>query len=117
MVEVSDKSVSIVLGGKTFVVRPLTLRQIRDIEVTNKREYESNVDSIANVLDVILKRDHADKLPEGGVLDLEISREEIANAAEAVTKLTGGGGDATVGEAEAATPAVAAEIGNTALVA
>jgi hypothetical protein len=86
----SPDPITITLQGQSFVIRPLTLRQVRDNEVFSAQTIQSNVEHIAGILDILLKRDHAAELPEGGVLDMEITRDEIGAAAEAITRLTGG---------------------------
>jgi hypothetical protein len=102
----SIEPVTIVLAGKPFVIRPLTLRQVRDIELLSNVPSESNVEKVARVLDVLLKRDHSAELGEGGVLDMEISRDELSAAATAVQILSGARD--RPGEAKAA-PSVAAD--------
>jgi hypothetical protein len=97
--------VTITLEGKQFAIRPLTLRQVRDIELYTAQGITSNVEHIAGILEILLKREHADELPPGGVLDMEITKDEIGAAAEAITRLTGG--DSRAGEAQAAQPVAA----------
>jgi hypothetical protein len=96
--------VDITLAGKTFTVRPLTLRQIRDIEVLSARQTESRVDQIAGILDIVLRREHAADLPEGGVLDMEVDRDELEAATRAIRSLSGMTA-AKSGEAQPAPPA------------
>lgn len=98
--------VDITLAGETYTVRPLTLRQLQDIEVLTSQPAASQVGRIAGILDIVLRRDHSDRLPEGGVLDLEVTRDELEEAANAVRKLSSPEG-AQSGEAEAAKPAAA----------
>lgn len=98
--------VEITLAGESYVIRPLTLRQVQEIELLTSKPAESQVGRIAGILDIVLKRDHSDGLPEGGVLDLEVSRDELAKAAAAVRTLSAPEG-IPAGEAEAAKPAAA----------
>jgi hypothetical protein len=97
--------VEITLGGTPFTIRPLTLRQTRDIEiVTSKADFATQTDRLVAILDVVLKRDHADKLPGEGVIDMEVLPSELQAAATAIKGLAGMK-DAPAGEEKAATPA------------
>jgi hypothetical protein len=97
--------VDITLGGETFEIRPLTLRQTRDIEIVTARgDYATQTDRLVAILDVVLRRDHADRLPADGAIDMEVMPSELQAAAVAIKTLAGMR-DVPAGEAEAATPA------------
>ncbi len=94
----------ITLGGNEFEIRPLTLRQTRDIEVATAQKYPTNTDLLCAILDIVLKRDYAEKIPEGGVIDMEVELSELSDAAGKIRKLAGMEA-AQAGEAKAASPA------------
>lgn len=97
--------VTITLADKSYSIRPLTLRQTRDIEVaTSKTDYPSHTDQLCAILDAVLRRDHEAALPEGGVLDMEVTMPELHEAASQIKKLAGMQ-VVPAGEAKAAPPA------------
>lgn len=83
---------TITLGDKSWLIRPLTLRQIRELSplVTGTAASEVNsVDLMIAMLCVALRRDHeADANPEA-LLELETSLPEFKETQAAIMRLSG----------------------------
>ncbi len=84
--------ITIALGGRTFLVRPLTLRQLRNIlpafaraaDFSDERGFDGALDIIA----AAVSRDAPD-VTRDGLLDLEASPAELAGALAAIARLSG----------------------------
>ena len=95
------------LGGREWPVRPLTLRQVQEIEpilMSNAAETKGNVAAALAIVAIALGRDHADAAASLG--DIEATAPEIGAAMATVLRLGGfietpAQGDAGPGEAQA----------------
>ncbi|WP_395664653.1 hypothetical protein [Methylocella sp.] len=93
---------SIVLGGRTFTVRPLTLRQVQEIEPillgASGGETGGHVAAALAILVVALRRDDPQAAETLG--EIEATAPEAAAAMEVVLRLGGflPAGDAAPGE-------------------
>jgi len=93
----------ICLGDKSWKVRPLTLRQVRDIEpLTLQATPGQSIGMAIKVISIALQRDH--EKDAGDVENLEAYPEEILKAMNAVFRLGGfiPAEAAPLGESEAA---------------
>lgn len=101
------RSETIRLGECEWPVRPLTLRQIQEIEpvlMSSAAETKGNVSSAMAIVAIALGRDHADAAALLG--DIEATAPEIGAAMATVLRLGGfietpAQGDAELGEAQA----------------
>jgi hypothetical protein len=94
------------LGAREWPVRPLTLRQVQEIEpilVSSAAETKGNVAAALAIVQIALGRDHADAAAALG--DIEATAPEIGAAMATVLRLGGfiesAQGDAALGEAQA----------------
>lgn len=89
------------LGGAEYVVRPLTMRQLRSVLPAFARAgaigAEDGVDAVIEILAAALSRDHPEMTRER-LLDIEAGVQELAQAVTAVARLSG---LVSPGEAEA----------------
>lgn len=93
------------LGEREWSIRPLTLRQVQEIEpilMANALEAKGNVAAAMAIVAIALRRDHAEAAASLG--DVEATAPEIAAAMAAILRLGGflppsTEGDAGVGEA------------------
>lgn len=93
---------SIKLGAREWTVRPLTLRQVQEIEpILLSPEAMGNVAAAMAIVAIALRRDHAEAAAALG--DVEATAPEIGAAMATILRLGGflpsGAGDAPVGEA------------------
>ena len=82
---------TIVLGGRAFALRPLTLRQLRTILPAFARAGEGGqeaVDASADILHAALLRAHPE-LSREDVLDLEMTVPEMNEAVAAIARISG----------------------------
>ncbi|WP_374308988.1 hypothetical protein [Methylocella sp.] len=78
----------VTLGAKAWTVRPLTLRQLQEIEpILTTGEGRGNVASALAILSAALRRDHPADVEALG--DLEAGAPELAAAMNAVLRLGG----------------------------
>lgn len=87
------ETTSLVYGGRKFEIRPLTLRQIRDLlpalsVAAEGFGTESGIAACARILAAALGRDHPE-MTFDTVLECETSPAEIAAAVNAVIELSG----------------------------
>lgn len=78
------------LGGSEWPVRPLTLRQVQDIEpilMAGERGLKGSVGAAIAIIQIALQRDHAEAA--GSLADVEATAPEIAAAMAAVLRLGG----------------------------
>lgn len=100
------ETATVALGGRQFTIRPLTFRQLRDIEAALDRALgpgaptRINFDAAIDILAAALGR-AAPSLTRDAILDLEGTKDEIVAATRAVLRLSGYVGDAASGEAQA----------------
>jgi hypothetical protein len=95
------------LGPHEWQVRPLTLRQVQEIEpllMSNAAETKGNVAAAIAIVAIALRRDHADAA--ASLCDIEATAPEIGAAMATVLRLGGfietpTHGDAEPGEAQA----------------
>lgn len=95
------------LGSHEWQVRPLTLRQVQEIEpilVASAAEAKGNVAAAIAIVAVALRRDHPDAAASLG--DIEATASEISAAMATVLRLggfieTSARGDAALGETHA----------------
>jgi hypothetical protein len=95
------------LGAREWTVRPLTLRQVQEIEpilLASAAETKGNVAAALAIVAIALGRDHADAAALLG--DIEATAPEIGAAMATVLRLggfieTSAPGDAEMGEAQA----------------
>jgi hypothetical protein len=95
------------LGAHEWLVRPLTLRQVEEIEpilVPSPSETRGNVASAIAIVAIALKRDHPDAA--ASLADVEATAQEIGAAMAKVLRLGGfveapKDGDSAPGEAPA----------------
>jgi len=95
---------TIVLGSREWVVRPLTLRQVQEIEpilMDSALAAKGNVSAALAIVAIGLRRDDPDAV--AGLLDIEATASEIAVAMASVLRLGGfiqsnHSGDPTSGE-------------------
>ena len=95
------------LGAHEWPLRPLTLRQVQEIEpilMSSAAETEGNVAAALAIVAIALGRDHADAATSLG--DIEATAPEIGAAMATVLRLGGfietpAQGDAALGEAQA----------------
>lgn len=95
------------LGTQSWVVRPLTLRQVQEIEpivMENAVESKGNVGAAMEIVAIALRRDHPEAA--SGLPDLEATAHEIGSAMATVLRLGGfiatpRQGDQRLGESEA----------------
>jgi hypothetical protein len=95
------------LGEHQWLVRPLTLRQVQEIEpilISGAGETKGNVAAAMAIVAIALGRDHADAAGSFG--DIEATAPEIGAAMATVLRLGGfietpALGDAGLGEAQA----------------
>ncbi|VFU10254.1 conserved hypothetical protein [Methylocella tundrae] len=93
------------LGEREWPIRPLTLRQVQEIEpvlMANASEAKGNVAAAMAIVAIALRRDHAEAAASLG--DVEATSPEIAAAMAAILRLGGflpssAEGDAGAGEA------------------
>lgn len=88
----------ITLAGKEFEVRPLTLRQIRDISVSTSGALQNDNDPSVNAarawdrrIDVLvsaLKRDNPE-ITKDSILDMETTHEEVFKAHDDLLRFSG----------------------------
>ncbi len=98
---------TITLGGKSWTIRPFTLRQLREIEPFSKAQASGEIGSLEymeNVLAVALRRDHPDEIV--GLPDLEMTIGDIREAQASIMRLSGIAKELEPGEAPAAPPTV-----------
>lgn len=101
------ETASIVLGGRSFEIRALTFRQLRDIEeglgraLTAGAQTRIDFDAAIDIVAAALSRTHA-AMNRETLLDLEGTKSEIVAATRAVLRLSGYvDEDAPPGEAQA----------------
>jgi hypothetical protein len=100
------ETATIALGGRQFIIRPLTFRQLRDIETALDHALKAgtktriNFDAAIDILAAALSRSDS-ALNRDAILDLEGGKDEIVAATRAVLRLSGYVGDAVPGEAQA----------------
>jgi hypothetical protein len=95
------------LGSREWPVRPLTLRQVQEIEpilMSSASEAKGNVAAALTIVAIALGRDHADAAASLG--DIEATAPEIGAAMATVLRLGGfieapAQGDAGLGEVQA----------------
>jgi hypothetical protein len=95
------------LGPREWPVRPLTLRQVQEIEpilMSSASEAKGNVAAALTIVAIALGRDHADAAASLG--DIEATAPEIGAAMATVLRLGGfietpAQGDAGLGEVQA----------------
>jgi hypothetical protein len=78
------------LGESEWPVRPLTLRQVQEIEpilMANDRDSKGSVVAAIAIIEIALRRDHADVARSLG--DVEATAPEIAAAMAAILRLGG----------------------------
>jgi len=98
-------SETIRLGSREWKVRPLTLRQVQEIEpilMTGASEPKGNVAAAMAIVAIALRRDHSDSADQ--LADIEATAPEIAAAMAAILQLGGflegsSVGDPNLGEA------------------
>lgn len=81
------KAIHIEIGGKEYLIRPLTVRQVRGIEgiLTDKVIMASPINFAASLVEIGLSRDHSDiKLD-----DLESTPAELGVAVKSILALGG----------------------------
>ena len=87
----SDGAV-ITLAGRTFTLRPLTLRQLRVVLPAFTRAAgladEAAIDSAIDILAAALGRDHAEMTREA-LLEMEILPRELAAAMAVIAQVSG----------------------------
>jgi hypothetical protein len=81
------KPVTIELGEKTFEIRPLTLRQVQEIEPLLLSVSDSNIATALKIVEVALRRNSPEDA--AGILDVEATAPEIAKAMAEILKLGG----------------------------
>ena len=83
---------AITLGGRDFVVRPLTLGQLRTILPAFGRAAqltaEAGVDAAIDIIAATLARDHAG-LTRDALLEMEVMPRELASAVGVIARLSG----------------------------
>lgn len=100
------ETASIALGGRQFIIHPLTFRQLRDIEAALDRALQTgartriNFDAAVDILAAALGRGDP-TLDRDAILDLEGTKDEIVAATRAILRLSGYIGDTVPGEAPA----------------
>jgi hypothetical protein len=100
------ETATIALGRRQFTIRPLTFRQLRDIETALDQALKAgvqtriNFDAAIDILAAALGRSDP-ALTRDAILDLEGSKDEIVAATRAVLRLSGYVGDTAPGEAQA----------------
>lgn len=89
-----SETTNITLAGKDYPVRPLTLRQVRDVfpvlsglSGLNLKEADS-INTLVNAVSTTLRRDHPE-LTEEVILDQEVTVAELTTALRVVGKLAG----------------------------
>ena len=95
------------LGAHEWQVRPLTLRQVQEIEpilVSNAAETNGNVAAATAIVAIAMRRDHPQDAASLG--DIEATAPEIGAAMATVLRLggfveTSARGDASLGETQA----------------
>ena len=84
--------VTIRLGDADFAIRPLTLRQLRNVLPAFARagatSAEDGVDAAIEILAAALSRDHPE-ITRDALLETEASVQELAAAVTAVARLSG----------------------------
>jgi hypothetical protein len=78
------------LGAHEWLVRPLTLRQVQEIEpilLSSATETRGNVAAAIAIVAIALRRDHADAVPSLG--EIEATAPEIGAAMATVLRLGG----------------------------
>ncbi|HET6377942.1 MAG TPA: hypothetical protein VFG05_06495 [Methylocella sp.] len=88
----------VTLGEKSWVIRPLTLGQVREIEPA-LMESGGNIGSAMRIIEIALRRDHAEDAAR--LAELEATAPEIAAAMSVILRL-GGFIETTPGESQAA---------------
>jgi len=82
----------ITLGGRDFAIRPLTLRQLRDVLPAFARAAgmtsEDGINAAIDIVVAALSRDHG-ALARDAILDLESTAQELARAVGAIARLSG----------------------------
>jgi len=99
------RSETIRLGAREWRVRPLTLRQVQEIEpilMTGVSEPKGNVAAAMAIVAIALRRDHPESADQ--LSDIEATAPEIAVAMAAILRLGGfldgsTDGDVSLGEA------------------
>ncbi len=82
--------VKITLGEKEFIIRPLTLRQVQEIEpiiLAGAPEAKGNVTAAIAIVAIALRRDHAEAAAALG--DVEATAPEIGAAMATILRLGG----------------------------
>ena len=83
---------TIVLGGRRFALRPLTLGQLRRVLPAFARAaglaQEEAIDAAIDILAAALERDHPAMTREG-LLDFEMRPAELVAAVDAIARLSG----------------------------
>lgn len=78
------------LGEREWLVRPLTLRQVQEIEpilMAGDRDSKGSVAAAVCIVEIALRRDHAEAAD--ALADIEATAPEIAAAMAAVLRLGG----------------------------
>jgi hypothetical protein len=78
------------LGAHEWLVRPLTLRQVQEIEpilIPSATDAKGNVTAAIDIVAIALKRDHPDAA--NSLADIEATAQEIGAAMAAVLRLGG----------------------------
>jgi hypothetical protein len=100
------ETATIALGGRQFTVRPLTFRQLRDIEAALDQALKAgaqtriNFDAAIDILAAALGRGDP-TITRDALLDLEGGKDEIVAATRTILRLSGYVGDTAPGEAHA----------------
>jgi len=90
------------LGGQEWLLRPLTIAQVREIEpvLMGAVDQTNNLATAIKIISIALARDHSDIV--SGLSDIEATAGEISTAMSVVLKLGGFiEGEAAVGEDQA----------------
>lgn len=99
--------IAITLAGEDYKIRPLTLRQLQEIEAAFQRPRETfgaGFELICLVISAALSRDYPDAAALAASMELEALDHELPPAYAAILELGGFKLAATPGEAPAAVP-------------
>ncbi|HEV8015216.1 MAG TPA: hypothetical protein VGP48_06765 [Stellaceae bacterium] len=83
---------TITLGGRSFMLRPLTLGQLRSVLPAFARAaglaHEDAIDAAIDILAAALERDHA-AMTRDALLGIELRPAELIAAVDAIARLSG----------------------------
>jgi len=88
------EAITITLGGREFTVRPLTFRQLRDVEEALGKAAKAgpltriDFDAAIDILVAAVSRAHPE-LTRDAILDFEGAKPEITAATNAILRLSG----------------------------